>query len=285
MNYADMSLGTWYPKGGMHQIIDGMVRLAEEKGVKFSYSSTVQSMELNSTKIKSLHVNGKDIHVDHVVAGADYHHVEQMLLPASFRHYSEEYWQSRKLAPSSLIFYLGINKRLDNLLHHNLFFDQDFEQHTREIYQDPSWPTNPLFYVCCPSKTDDSVAPLGSENLFILIPVAAGLKDDESTREKYYDLVMQRIEMLTGQSIKSNIVFKRSYAHQDFIKDYNSFKGNAYGLANTIKQTANLKPSILNKKVSNLFYTGQLTVPGPGVPPSLISGQVVADELMRRNKS
>jgi phytoene desaturase len=89
---------------------------------------------------------------------------------------------------------------------------------------------------------------------------------------------------MTGQSIRKNIVYKRSYAHNDFISDYNAFKGNAYGLANTLLQTANLKPSMVNKKINNLFYTGQLTVPGPGVPPSLISGQVVAGELMKRDK-
>ncbi len=284
MNYADMVLGTWYPKGGMNKIVEGMMRLAVEKGVKFSYNSKVEALNMNSTKISSLKVNGEVIEVDQVVAGADYHHVEQELLPARFRKYSQRYWNDRNLAPSSLIFYLGVNKKLDNLLHHNLFFDENFDQHTKEIYTVPNWPTNPLFYVCCPSKTDNTVAPEGHENLFILIPVASGLHDDESTREKYYDLIINRLEKLTGQSIKSDVIYKRSYAHRDFIDDYNSFKGNAYGLANTIRQTANLKPSITNKKVSNLFYTGQLTVPGPGVPPSLISGQVVADELIKRNK-
>lgn len=186
------------------------------------------------------------------------------------------------MAPSSLIFYLGINKSLKNLLHHNLFFDKDFGQHAKEIYENQKWPTDPLFYVCCTSKSDDSVAPKDYENVFILIPVAPGLIDKESTREKYYNLVVKRIESLTGQEIGQNVVYKRSYAHNDFISDYHAFKGNAYGLANTILQTANLKPSIINKKVKNLFYTGQLTVPGPGVPPSLISGQVVADELEKR---
>lgn len=285
MNYADMALGTWYPKGGMNKIVEGMVKLAEEKGVKFKYSSTIENLNLNSTKVKSITINGEDVPVDHVVAGADYHHVEQHLLPAAFRRYSEEYWQKRSLAPSSLIFYLGVDKPLANLLHHNLFFDEDFGQHAKEIYETPSWPTNPLFYVCCPSKTDNTVAPEKNENLFILIPVAAGLKDDNETREKYFELVMNRLEKLTGQDIKNHIVYKKSYAHNDFVLDYNSFKGNAYGLANTLSQTANLKPSIINKKVSNLFYTGQLTVPGPGVPPSLISGQVVAAELIKRLKN
>jgi phytoene desaturase len=284
MNYADMSLGTWYPKGGMFKIVEGMVKLAEEKGVKFLFNSPVEGLVLSGKKIEAITVAGKSNAIDHVVAGADYHHVEQDLLPSFYRRYSEKYWNERSLAPSSLIFYLGTNKKLDNLLHHNLFFDTDFKQHTDEIYRDPSWPTDPLFYVCCPSKTDDTVAPQGCENIFILIPVASGLTDDEPTRDKYFELVMDRMEKLTGQSIKSHVIYKKSYAHSDFIENYNSYKGNAYGLANTIRQTANLKPTIINKKVNNLFYTGQLTVPGPGVPPSLISGQVVANELMKRDK-
>jgi len=282
MNYADMALGTWYPKGGMFKIVDGMVAVAKEQGVRFEFNSPVTEFEMDSNSITGLRVKGEIRKFDYVIAGADYHHVEQNLLPTSHRRYSEKYWQKRVMAPSSLIFYLGINKSLKNLLHHNLFFDKDFGEHAKEIYENQKWPTDPLFYVCCTSKSDDSVAPKDYENVFILIPVAPGLIDKESTREKYYDLVVKRIENLTGQEIGQNVVYKRSYAHNDFISDYHAFKGNAYGLANTILQTANLKPSIINKKVKNLFYTGQLTVPGPGVPPSLISGQVVADELEKR---
>ncbi len=285
MNYADMALGTWYPKGGMFKIVDGMVAVAKEQGVRFEFNSPVTEFGLNSNRITNLKVKGEIRNFDYVIAGADYHHIEQNLLPLSHRKYSESYWQKRVMAPSSLIFYLGVNKSLKNLLHHNLFFDKDFGEHAKEIYENQKWPTDPLFYVCCTSKSDDSVAPKDHENVFILIPVAPGLKDEEATREKYYELVMKRIEILTGQEISQNVVYKRSYAHNDFIADYHSFKGNAYGLANTILQTANLKPSIINNKVKNLFYTGQLTVPGPGVPPSLISGQVVADELEKRINS
>ena len=281
MNYADMALGTWYPKGGIYKVVEGMITLAYSLGVKVEFNSTVSQIILKGKRASGLVVNGNTLDFDYVVAAADYHHVEQNLLPASHRKYSERYWQSRSMAPSSLIFYLGINKPLKNLLHHNLFFDQDFKIHTREIYENPSWPTNPLFYVCCPSKSDATVAPVDHENVFILIPVAPGLKDDEATRKKYFDMVLNRLELLTGQSIRDNIVLNRSYAQLDFISDYNAFKGNAYGLANTLLQTANLKPSIINKKVENLFYTGQLTVPGPGVPPALISGQVAAHELIK----
>lgn len=283
MNYADMALGTWYPKGGMFKIVEGMTAVAKEQGVKFEFNSKVSGFEMNGNAIKEIIVNGEPRSFDYVVAGADYHHVEQTLLPASHRRYTEKYWQSRSMAPSSLIFYLGLNKKIEGLLHHTLFFDQDFGLHSKEIYEDPKWPTSPQFYVSCPSQTDPTVAPAGHENIFILIPVAPNLRDEESTREKYFNMVIDRFEKIIGQTIRKHIVFKRSYAHKDFIADYNAFKGNAYGLANTILQTANLKPSMVNKKVKNLFYTGQLTVPGPGVPPSLISGQVIADELIKNH--
>jgi len=278
MNYADIALGTWYPKGGMHKVIEGMVRLGEELGVSYQYNCQVESIAMNSAKAKGIVVNGETIKADYIVGGADYEHIEQNLLPEKFRKYSRKYWDKRDMAPSSLIYYLGVNKRVKNLLHHNLFFDQPFDRHAEEIYQSPKWPTNPLFYVSCTSKTDDTVAPEGHENIFILIPVAPGLEDTEEMRNKYFDIIMNRLEKLTGENIKDNIVFKRSYAHKDFKKDYNAFKGNAYGLANTLRQTANLKPS-MHSKVKNLLFTGQLTVPGPGVPPSIISGQVVAREI------
>ncbi|HEY5826199.1 MAG TPA: phytoene desaturase family protein, partial [Cyclobacteriaceae bacterium] len=281
MNYADMSLGTWYPMGGMYKIIEGMQKLAEEKGVQFKFNNEIDKLEMNSTKIKGLHSSQGYSNADFIIASADYNHVEQQLLPASFRKYSETYWDKRVLAPSSLIFYLGLNKKLTGLLHHTLFFDEDFSLHAKEIYTDPKWPTSPQFYVSCASQTDSTVAPEGQENLMILIPVAPGLQDDEIVREKYFKLIINRLESLTGESIQAHIIYKRSYAHNDFIADYHAFKGNAYGLANTLWQTANLKPSIVNKKVTNLFYTGQLTVPGPGVPPSIISGGVTAQQVMR----
>lgn len=279
MNYADMALGTWYPMGGMYKIVEGMVSLAEEKGVEFKYNQVVKEIVLEKGIAKGIKTETTYFEADIIVAGADYHHVESTLLPQVSQTYSPGYWNKRVMAPSSLIFFLGIGKRLQNLTHHNLFFDEDFSKHAVEIYEDPKWPEKPLFYVSAPSVTDASVAPEGCENLFILIPVAPDLADTEEIREKYYNLVMDRLEKLTGQSIREHVVYKKSYAHRNFIEDYNAFKGNAYGLANTLMQTSMLKPGLKSKKVKNLFYTGQLTVPGPGVPPSLISGQVVAAEV------
>ncbi|GAB2763857.1 phytoene desaturase family protein [Rhabdobacter roseus] len=282
MNYAEMTKGTWYPLGGMHEIVRGMVALAEEKGVKVLLNQNVLNIEVENGLARRVVTEAGIFEAQVVVAGADYHHVDSQLLDPAYQNYDQAYWDKRTMAPSSLLYYLGVNKRLPRLLHHNLFFDEDFAIHAQEIYETPRWPSKPLFYVSAPSKTDPSVAPEGSENLFLLIPVAPGLTDDtETVREKYYNLIMERLEAYVGEPIRPHVVFKRTYAHRDFIQDYNAFRGNAYGLANTLRQTAILKPSLKSKKVKNLYYTGQLTVPGPGVPPSLISGLVVARELAK----
>lgn len=281
MNYADMALGTWYPMGGMHQIIEGMVALAKEKGVDIRLGQEVKQIYVPNGHASKVVTQDASYDADIVIGGADYHHLEQQILEPQHRRYSANYWKKRTMAPSSLLFYLGINKKLTGLRHHNLFFDEDFHQHAVEIYDQPMWPSKPLFYASVPSITDPSVAPVGQENLFLLIPTAPGLEDNESIRAHYYDMVMQRLENLTGQSIRDAVVYKRSFAHSDFINDYHAFKGNAYGLANTLLQTAFLKPKLKSSKVKNLYFAGQLTTPGPGVPPSLISGQVVAKEVMK----
>ncbi|MGM0944094.1 MAG: phytoene desaturase family protein [Bacteroidota bacterium] len=284
MNYADIALGTWYPMNGMHEIIRGMVSLAEEKGVKIRCGAEVEEIEIENGQAKRVRlVSGEKIEADVVVAGADYHHVDKHLVNPKYSNYTEEYWDKRVMAPSSLLFYLGIDSKLKNLRHHNLFFDEPLGPHADAIYKNPRWPEKPLFYASVPSVTDPTVAPEGKENMFLLIPLAPDLEDTEEMREKYYDIIMERLERITGQEVRSKVIYKRSYAHADFKSDYHAYKGNAYGLANTLLQTAILKPSLKNKKVKNLYYTGQLTVPGPGVPPSLISGGVVAKEVMNEN--
>jgi phytoene desaturase len=288
MNYADIKLGTWYPQGGMYKIVEGMYSLANELGVKFQFNSDVQQINVDDGNAKSITYNQTNqqlpitINADVVISAADYHFTETTLLPENSRTYSNEYWNKRTMAPSCLLYYIGVNKKLKNILHHTLFFDTDFGVHGKEIYDSPAWPTDPLFYVSATSVTDKTTAPVGSENLFFLIPVASGLQGDtEELRDKYFDKIVKRFEEKIGEKITDNIVYKKSYSVSNFVHDYNSFRGNAYGLANTLMQTAVLKPSCKSKKVINLFYTGQLTVPGPGVPPSLISGEVVAKEVIK----
>ena len=283
MNYADITLGTWYPEGGMYEISKAMYSIAKEQGVKFKFNEPVYKIESNNGLASKIHTNNNIYTADFVVANADYRHVDQTLLESKDRNYNEKYWENRTMAPSSLLFYIGVNKKLKGLEHHNLFFDKDFDLHAEEIYDNPKWPTAPLFYACVPSLTDKSVAPEGKENLFLLVPLAPGLEDSEAQREIYFNKILSRLEDLTGQSIVDDIIYKKSFAMKDFVDRYNSFKGNAYGLANTITQTAFLKPKLKSKKLKNLYYTGQLTTPGPGVPPSIISGCVVAREILKQS--
>lgn len=291
MNYADIKLGTWYPKNGMFQIVAGMHSLASQLGVQFHFNSNVVKFNIADGIINGVIVRADDgketvYDADVVIAGADYNHVEQHLLPAEYRSYSKKYWETRVMAPSSLLYFVGLKKKLSTVIHHALFFDVDFGKHADEIYKKPDWPSDPLFYVSATSVTDKTAAPEGCENLFFLVPVASGLTGDtEELRNKYFYRIVERFEALTGEQIAADIVYKRSYAIADFKNDYNAFKGNAYGLANTLMQTAILKPAMKSKKINNLYYTGQLTVPGPGVPPSLISGEVVAREINKDFKN
>jgi len=283
MNFADLSLGTWYPKGGMKSVIDGMIRLAEELGVSFHVNSNVSKITTDDNKkVTFLTINGEEVETDLLVSGADYAHTESLMIKEN-RVYSDAYWDKKIMAPSSLLFYVGLDKKIKNVLHHTLFFDVSFDDHAKAIYDDPAWPEKPLFYASFPSISDNTIAPDGKEAAIFLIPLAPDLEDTQALREKYFDIILERLEKLTKQEIKSSILFKESYCVQDFKDDYNSFKGNAYGMANTLLQTAFLRPKLKSKKIKNLYFTGQLTVPGPGVPPSLISGKLVADLLKKDN--
>jgi phytoene desaturase len=285
MNYAGLKLGTWYPLGGFGKVIDALRSVAEENKTVFHFNAPVEKIVVKDNKAVAVEVDGIAIPFDGIVASADYHHVERDLLPEGFKNYGEEYWDKKTFAPSCLIYYIGISKKIKSIEHHTLFFEEDLFQHSIEIYKEPQWPSKPLFYVCCPSITDESVAPENHENLFLLMPLAVGLEDNELLREKYFDMMMARLQKQIGEEIISHIDYKKSYCVSDFISDYNSYKGNAYGLANTLMQTAILKPKIRNKKIGNLFYAGQLTVPGPGVPPSLISGKMAAEQIIKYFKN
>ncbi len=277
LNYADLKLGTWYPMGGMNKIIAGMENVVRSYGVDIKTSSPVDSLNVKSNHIESVHVNDTTAYPDMVVAGADYHHVESKLLPKAFKQYSDSYWDKREMAPSAILMFLGVKGELKGLQHHNLFFDASFDDHMNSIYNNVSWPSNPLFYISNPSKTDSSVAPTGHENLFVLIPTAPGkIENNLDVQEHYLKLVIQRLKKQTKLDISDRIVFKKFFMPSNFMKTYNAFKGNAYGLANTLRQTHFLKPRMKHKTIKNLYYTGQLTVPGPGVPPSIISGEIVA---------
>ena len=278
MNYADFGLGTWHPEKGMYSVVLAMESLARELGVQFVTNANVSEIIVENKTAKGIVVNGEKHFADVILSGADYHHTEQ-LLEENLRMYSESYWEKKVFAPSSLLFYVGFDKKINNVEHHTLFFDAPFEPHAKEIYDTKVWPKNPLYYASFPSLTDAYFAPEGKEAATFLIPIAPGLEDNEAIRKKYFDIIIDRLEKSTNQELRSSVLFAESFCINDFVKDYNSYKGNAYGLANILTQTAFLRPKIKSKKVANLYFTGQLTVPGPGVPPSIISGKIVSEKI------
>lgn len=285
MNYADIKGGTWYPDGGMYAVVEAMYQLALELGVKFHFEEEARSIKITGRTARTLLTSKNIYEADVIISGADYHFTEMSLLPEESRSYSPRYWDKKIMAPSCLMYYVGLNKKLKNPVHHSLFFDVPFEKHGNEIYKDPKWPAEPLFYVSVASATDPQAAPAGNENIVFLVPVAAGLEGDTpELREKYFTMIARRMEKHIGESILDAVVYKKTFSVSDFVSDYNSFRGNAYGLANTLMQTAIFRPACKSKKVNNLFYTGQLTVPGPGVPPSLISGEVTAKQVLKAFK-
>ncbi|MFL9844847.1 phytoene desaturase family protein [Flavobacterium rhizosphaerae] len=284
MNYADFQLGTWHPEGGMYEVVKAMEFLAKELGVTFKTNTNVEGLEVTKGTVSGVITNTGRVECDIVLSGADYAHAEK-LLPKEYKQYSDAYWESRKFAPSSLLFYVGFDTRLKNIAHHSLFFDADFSKHEKAIYDTKTWPEEPLFYGSFPSVTDATVAPEGKECGIFLIPIAPGLEDTPQLRQKYFDIVIQRLEKNIQQEVKKDILFYESFGVNDFISQYNSYKGNAYGLANTLLQTHILRPKLKSKKVDNLYFCGQLTVPGPGVPPSLISGKIVSDLIYKYHRS
>lgn len=280
MSYADMALGTWYPMGGMHRIIEAMVRVASDQGVRFDFNTPVRQVLVEGGRARGVVTDDGVLRADAVLASADYHHVETQLVPKAHRQFDDDYWEGRTMSPSSLLFYLGVEGSLGDLPHHVLFFDEDLDTHMDAVYERPRWPEAPLFYACSPSATDPSVAPEGCSNLFLLIPLAPGLRDSPTMRKRLFSQVMDRLEAHTGTPVRERIVVERSYAMDDFVEDYGAFKGNAYGMANTLRQTGPLKPPLRSKTLPGLYFAGQLTVPGPGMPPSLVSGELSARVLL-----
>lgn len=281
MNYADMVLGTWHIEGGFGKLSDALYTLAKENGAKIITCSEVTTIKTSDNKVTGVEIRDKNNNIlinhecDFFITSADYHFSET-LLEKRYRNYSENYWQKKVFAPSALLFYVGFGKKIKNVSHHTLFFDTSFKKHAETIYDTHTWPEDPLFYASFPSVTDPSMAPEGKECGIFLIPLSSGLKEDASLHKKYFREIINRMEKLTGQELTSTIEVMHSYGVKDFVKDYHSYKGNAYGLSNILTQTAFLKPKMRNRKLPNMLYCGQLTVPGPGVPPSLISGKIAA---------
>ena len=282
MSHVDLGLGVFFPEKGMAGAAQGFVKLCEELGVRLINNCEVNRIQVVQGKASSVETSVGTFEADVVVSGADYQHVETQLLPSQYSSYKKSYWERKVVAPSMFIAYLGINRRLKGLEHHNLYFSEDWGKHFDTIFKQPAWPDKPCFYLSCISKTDPSSAPAGSENVFLLVPTAPGLADDETQRERYYRHVIDHVREVTGEDLDKDVIVRRIFSQRDFIENYHAYKGTALGLSHTLFQTAVFRPSIRSKKVENLYYTGQYTHPGVGVPMVLIASELVAKAVGER---
>lgn len=281
MSHVDFNLGVWYPKGGIGKLVDVIYNLGLSQGVSFRFNEAVNKIEVEGKTAKRVVTDKDTLDADIVVVNADYAYAETNLLPEKSQTYPQKYWDGKSIAPSALLFFLGLNRKVENLIHHNLYFHPKWEKHFDTIFKKPSWPDEPSYYVSCTSKTDSSVAPIDGENIFILVPVAPNLEDNEKIREQYYNKILAHLENLIGENIKDAVVVKRIFAHNDFSHRYNAYQGTALGFAHTLRQTAIFRPRHKSKKVKNLYYTGHYTHPGIGVPMVIISSQILSEEIGR----
>ncbi len=279
MSHVDLNLGVFYPSGGLAGVAASIAALAAEKGVEIITGESVEKVIVKNGRARGVVTGSGPREADAVLVNADYAHAEMNFLDDEHRTFSDKYWQKRVWAPSMFIMYLGLNKKLPSLQHHNLYFARDWDRHFDTIFSNPGWPDDPCFYVSCISKTDNDAAPAGGENVFVLVPVAPGLDDSPLQREAYADRIIEHIERVTGESISDSLAVRRIYSHRDFISDYNAWGGTALGLSHTLGQTAVFRPSMRSRKVNGLYYTGQYTHPGVGVPMVLIAAQVAADGM------
>ncbi|WP_435333618.1 phytoene desaturase family protein [Haloarchaeobius sp. TZWWS8] len=277
MSHVDFNLGVWYPENGLGGVVDGIVEMAQELGVEFVTDQPVTAIKGRAGGFLVETATGAKYTPDLVVSDADYAHTEQELLDEPKRQYDAEYWESRTYAPSAFLMYMGVEGDVDELAHHTLVLPTEWNEHFGQIFDDPQWPTNPAYYLCVPSKTDDSVAPEGHSNLFALVPIAPGLDDDDETREWYRDLILDDVAEHTGVDLRDRIVLEETFSVSEFADRYNSMRGTALGMAHTLRQTALFRPPHRSKKVEGLYFTGSYTTPGIGVPMCLISGDITAD--------
>jgi phytoene desaturase len=286
MNHVDFNLGVWYPdQGGISRVVEAIVDLAEEYGTQFKFSEEVKKIEVLGRKVWKVVTDKGEYKPDLIIANSDYPYTELELIDEPHRSYKEEYWSSRIIAPSALVLYVGIDKKLEKLEHHNLYLAEDWDEGFESIFnpKKADWPESPSYYVNVTSKSDSTVSPEGGETLFILVPLAPGLEDTPELREKYYKKIMNHLESLVGESIIGSEVTKRIFCVNDFKEDYNAYKGTALGLTHTLRQTALFRPSHHSKKIDNLYYTGHYTHPGIGMPMTIISSQILAN-LVKKYK-
>lgn len=287
MSHLDFRSGVYYPRRGMLELVGSMERLGRSLGVAYHFNSPVKQIVLDGHQATGIElVNGERIAADLVISAADIHHTETKLLPPAARSYSEKYWQKRQPGPGALLVSLGIKGKLPNLQHHNLYFVNKWRENFAAIYETGTVPEHASLYVCNPSKTDPSLAPPGHENLFVLLPLPAGVALTPQQEAACVKKIVKILTEMTGESdLPKRIVSRLIYGPAQFGEQFNAWQYNAFGgESHLLRQSVMFRTRNRSKKVSNLYYVGAGTLPGIGLPMCLISAQLTYKRITRNRR-
>lgn len=278
MSHVDFGLGVYYPRGGMYEVIEAMVAIAEEYGVDIRTNATVEALEPRDVGIDVSVGHDRHRH-DRVISNASPAYTELELLPDGVGRGGRNEWAEKTWGPSAFMCFLGVEGDVDPLEHHTLVLPTDWDSHFASIFDEPDWPDDPAYYVNVPSQTDPTVAPDGCETVVILVPIAPGLDDGPDRRTTFREQVLEDLASTTGLDLRDRIRYERTVAVSDFATTFNRPRGTALGLAHTLFQTGPMRPGHRSPTVDRLYYVGGDTNPGIGVPMCLLSGEHVAEAV------
>jgi len=274
--------GLWFPEGGMYALVEAMGALAEELGVRFHLNAPVEEVVTKGDRARGVRVNGEVFASDAVLVGADLPYAYRQLLGGQADgDFHVRKRENLHYTASAYMLYLGVNRKLDNLLHHNFFLSPRYKENFDAIFGEHRLPDDPSFYAVVPSKSEPRMAPEGMESLFVLVPVPhlKGTKvdwnrDREAFREKVYDLLERRCGVRRG-----DVVYEKERTPLDWQSEYNLEEGAGFGIGHGIFQVGWFRPPMVSRTLPNVYFVGASTRPGTGVPLVTIGAQLVAERM------
>jgi phytoene desaturase len=272
----------------MYELVEALVRLARDLGVKINLKSPVEEITVAGNLARGVRVNGEELKSDAVLANADLPYVYRSLLPA-FAAHGDFGWKPRKrekllYTASAFMLYLGLDRKLDHMSHHNVYLSARYRENFEQIFDERRLPDDPSFYTNVPSRTNEDAAPAGMEALYVLVPTPhLGPKVDWSREGRpFKDRVYDLLEKKAGiEDIRRHVVYEKVKTPLDWLADYNLEQGAAFGIGHGILQVGYFRPPLASRTAKNVYFVGASTRPGTGVPLVTIGAKLVAERIGR----
>lgn len=272
--YVEFGLGAWYVRGGMYELPRALERLARELGVRIFTGREVEEIVVENKRAVGVRVGGETTGADFVVSNMDAVETYRCLLPV-------KKFQNREPSCSGFVLLLGTRRRFENLAHHNIFFSEDYRAEFDAIFKEKRPAPAPTVYVAATSRSDETQAPEGHENLFILVnaPYTSEKTNWEKEKQPYRDLIVRRLEDFGLKDLESAIDFEQIITPEDFETKYRARRGSIYGISSNGAFSAFLRVPNRSREIKNLYFTGGATHPGGGIPLVLLSGKMTAQMI------